>query len=123
MNESCTYGEDKCWFSHKRNDSQADQNSSNCYVCGRSFNSTTLFMKHMKAEHHEKVKDCKKYNEGKCSFYENCWFKHEVLDKEENQKDEEVNNENNVEMMKKLLEIVEKYTKRIVDVEEMVRNK
>ena len=137
MNDSCTYGEDKCWFSHKRNDSQADQNSSNCYVCGKSFSTTTLFMKHMKAEHHEKVKDCKKYKEGKCSFYENCWFKHEALDKEENQKNEEVKNENsqgnehlnnkeNVshdKTIQKLMDIVEKFTKRVVGVEEIVLKK
>ena len=76
----------------------------------------------MKSEHYDKVKKCKKYKEGNCSFYENCWFKHEEVDKEEKEKEKDVKNENNVEMMKKLFEIVEKFTKRIVDVEEIVKN-
>ena len=36
-------------------------------------------------------------------------------------KNEEVDNENNKEMMNKLFEMVEKYTKRIVNVEDLVK--
>ena len=67
------------------------------------------------------VKDCKNFKEGKCSYNENCWFKHQGIHKKENENIEDVDNENNAEMMKKIFEIVEKFTKRIVDVEDMVK--
>ena len=46
----------------------------------------SLFIKHMKAEHYDKVKECKKYKEGNCSFYENCWFKQAEVDKKKKKK-------------------------------------
>ena len=117
FNKSCTFG-DKCWFSHKIYDSQEEEN---CNICGKSFITMTLYMKHMKSEHYGIVKDCKNFKEGKCSYNENCWFKHQGIHKKENENIEDVDNENNAEMMKKIFEIVEKFTKRIVDVEDMVK--
>ena len=119
LNKSCIYGEDKCWFSHERYESHEDENFNICRICGERFSTLTMYMKHMKSEHLEIVKECKNFLEGRCSYNKNCWFKHEESHKKE--KNEEVNNENNKEMMNKLFEMVEKYTKRIVNVEDLVK--
>ena len=61
------------------------------------------------------VQLCKNNIEGNCSYSENCWFIHEHSEKKEN--------ENHYEMMQKLFDIVEKYTKKVNNFEELLMKK
>ena len=70
----------------------------------------------MKLEHPEKVQNCRKYKEGTCSYEEKCWFIHENIQNIEN------NKQNNDENMKRLFDIVEKFTARVIDIEDMIKN-
>ena len=73
----------------------------------------------MKSEHTEKVKECNKYKEGCCSYLYNCWFIHENLSSN-NVENNENKNENNNDMVR-LLDIVEKYSEKVLKIEEMVK--
>ena len=77
-------------------------------------------MKHMKKEHVKHVQMCRNYIQGCCRYdTTNCWFKHG--DDEKDVKD--INeNENQVEMMQKLFEMVEKYTQRIIMLENELKS-
>ena len=74
-------------------------------------------MKHKKSEHIENVNFCTKYKEGNCTYSEKCWFihEHEDLSKEGN-----VNHDKTIE---KLVGIVEKFTKKVVTIEDIVMKK
>ena len=109
---SCSYGEEKCWFVHKVCHNDGDKNLVNCSFCGKDFESISNFMKHKKSEHKERVKLCKNNIKGNCSYLENCWFIHEHLEKNEK--------EDNNEMMQKIFDIVEKYTKKVNDFEKQL---
>lgn len=45
----------------------------------------------MKMEHTEKVQNCRKYEEGACSYEEKCWFIHVNVKNIENNKQNEYN--------------------------------
>ena len=117
-NKTCGYGED-CWFNHK--ESVTAQNVIECGICEKTFTSIILNKKHMKSEHAEKVKKCSKYKEGWCSYSDNCWFIHENFSIENGENNEKDKNENNEDMVKRLFNIVEKFTKRVIKNEEIMK--
>ena len=111
---SCIYGEESCWFIHNKQ----EQKSITCKICEETFISISKFMKHKKSEHIENVKLCMKDKEGQCPYLENCWFVHgqnEHLNKKEN-----VSHDKTIQ---NLMDIVEKFTKKVVAVEEIVLKK
>lgn len=114
---SCIYGEQKCWFRHEECHNKPDEKTIICRICGETFLSIGLFMKHKKSEHIENVNFCTKYKEGNCTYSEKCWFihEHEDLSKEGN-----VNHDKTIE---KLVGIVEKFTKKVVTIEDIVMKK
>ena len=116
-NGSCIYGEKNCWYNH--NESASAQTHTKCSICGETFTSIGFFKRHMKSEHTEKVKECNKYKEGCCSYLDNCWFIHENLSSN-NVENNENKNENNNDMAR-LFDIVEKYTEKVLKIEEMVK--
>ena len=87
----------------------------NCSLCDKTFERMAFFMTHKKLEHTESVKLCKKNVEGNCPYSKNCWFIHEHLNKKEN--------ENQNKTIKKLFDIVEKYTSKVINFEEMLMKK
>ena len=76
-------------------------------------------MKHRKEEHSQNISICKDDNIGYCSYGNtNCWFNH----KETNQSKNNGNgNENeNSEVIQKLFEMMETFSNRLVQIENIV---
>ena len=117
-NGTCPYEDDKCWFIHK--ETVEEQKLYECSICRKTYERFNLYKKHMKFEHTEKVENCRKYKGGACSYGENCWFIHENVQIIENNKKNE--NENNDENMKRLFDIVEKFTARVINIEDMIKS-
>ena len=78
-----------------------------CKICDITFESKHEFMKHRKLKHKEMVQMCK--NNGQCLFKNSCWFRHEEYD---NQIIIE-NNEENENVIHKLVSIVETLSKKV----------
>ena len=68
-------------------------------------------MQHNKCEHRDKVQMCK--NKDRCPF-QNCWFRHD--------KDNEQNDAQH-EVTENILNIMEKITHRIVNIENLLTKK
>ena len=68
-------------------------------------------MKHKKDEHVETVKKCEHFKDGTCRYSSvQCWFLHEN-DQNKSKNFSESNIENSL-LMKRLIDMVEKYTER-----------
>ena len=110
----CTFG-DTCWFSHNPNTNKSWPDF-NCNICDETFKlRSKLIDKHI-----ESVQKCK--SENSCQYdNEKCWFKHEDQNNGTNYKTNNViEDDENSEMMKKLVEMVEKYSERIIILENMM---
>jgi len=116
LEERCTWGE-SCWFSH---DQAKKLEGFKCTICGDISISKSELMKHRKIEHTRKVRQCKHETNGSCPFGSQlCWFKHTDT-KNANDKDTnvDVNNESN-DITKKILDMMENFTKRIIELEKI----
>ena len=122
----CAFG-DTCWFSHDASSKKSCQEYK-CSICEKEFKIKSVFMYHRKTEHSETVPICKHEITGSCQYgFQNCWFNHNKAQIDENESINENINENNFmknnqnnEIMQKLVEMVEKYTQRIVQLENML---
>ena len=101
---NCYFEIDECWFIHDTPVAMLM-----CTFCDKEFHIKTDLMNHRKYEHEEKMKSCKKASRGECPYNTNCWYKHKEV--------EIVNQNQNQEMFDKLFEIMEKFTHRIVNIE------
>ena len=69
-------------------------------------------MNHNKDQHTDTVPFCRQFDN--CMFGARCWYKHDL----ENVKNGEMNNSNtNNELIKKLIDMMEKFSNRIVNIE------
>ena len=76
-------------------------------------------MKHKKSEHIATVKECRNASSESCSYGEQtCWFCHDLPVV----KNELANNKNE-EVTEKILKIMEKFTLRIIDLENLIKTK
>ena len=81
----CFFSAENCWWIHTIN-SEESSNKSDCYICGKTFQSRTEVMKHRKSMHPSVVKLCEMFKQLNCK-YENeaCWFLHETKELEGSQ--------------------------------------
>ena len=86
-----------------------------CNICNVTFECKNEFMKHRKLKHIEMVQMCK--NNDQCIFKNSCWFRHEEYD---NQIIIE-NNEENENVIQKLVSIVETISKKVSKQEIMIK--
>ena len=120
----CTFG-DTCWFSHDTSSKRSCQEFK-CNICEKEFKIKSVYMNHRKAKHSESIPICKHEITGSCRYgSQNCWFNHNKIQIDENESMNENTNENennsqNNEIMQKLIEMVEKYTQRIIHLENML---
>jgi hypothetical protein len=75
-----------------------------CNICEKGFANIGDFMHHKKIEHADIVQMCK--NTNSCT-YQNCWFHHEQNNEKE-------------EVTEKILSMMEKFTQRIVNLENLI---
>ena len=93
-----------------------------CRVCDKRFTNKNDFMQHRKKEHVQNVFFCKNALKGTCRFgAKKCWFNHSDNEITYTSGNENENGENlqnmNQEMMEKLFEMMEKFTQRIIQIE------
>ena len=109
INGDCERGDTGCWFIH----SNITHNPEICKVCDKIFKTKKDLRYHKKKEHIQNVQVCSYGNT--CWYGERCWFRHninEVRDNEENSNDE---------MTQKLFKMMEKFTKRIIELENRLK--
>ena len=106
----------ECWYRHDET-AEPVAKESKCSLCDKVFKTRYDFMHHKKNAHPEIVPECRD-NYGTCKIgVTKCWFIHHDI---------EVNNENDIrenahgknqEMIEKLFDMVEKFTERIIQLE------
>ena len=107
----CEY-KNNCWFIHEKKEIVIDEFK--CVSCEKCFSKKADFLRHKKSHHKEKVSICKQYEAGKCVYGDKmCWFIHET----ESKNKEKDNTEDN-SLIKRLVDMVEKLTKRVILMED-----
>ena len=105
----CTYGE-SCWFSHESSGKKLLYEFK-CNHCEEKFQFKSSFMRHKKLEHSELVANCK--YESLCQYSsQTCLFKHKNIENENDQNEIQTN-----KMIQKVIEMVDKYSERIITLE------
>ena len=108
---------DDCWFNHDMNLKRGTQNF-DCIKCENIFKTKAELSKHMKSNHIELVSTCRNYVQGKCEYDKACWFVHDPTDRiiNTNEENEKLIGDDRI-LLKRLVEMVEKLNKRVVDIE------
>ena len=115
---SCTYGSEACWWNHSGGLKKSSQTYFSCNLCDKTFESRANLMKHQKIEHEDTVNTCNHAKKGTCHFgSENCWFRH---DEPVITNGDKKNIENNQEVIEKIFDMMEKFTDRIVHIENVI---
>ena len=104
QNGTCYFESDDCWCAHTKPSVML-----RCTFCEKEFPIKSELMRHRKKEHSSKIKLCFKSVNGECLYQNNCWYKHE-----ENQDHTENQNQ---ELFNKIFDMMEKFTHRIVTIE------
>ena len=115
QSSECEY-QDNCWFSHEKE--EKDPIEFKCKSCEKNFKTKSEYLKHKKSYHTEMVPSCKRYVEGNCIYDDHtCWFIHHKTDNMNKNDGNERNIDEDRIIVKRLIEMVEKLTKRIVEIE------
>ena len=122
MEGKCAF-EEKCWYSHKNIKSTIIKEFK-CRFCDKCYKRKEEFMVHRKMEHENFVPACRADKNDSCRFSDKeCWYKHEddeYLNKyakyQLNQLDEEVPSNMNT----RLLDMMEKFTERLQNLEDQI---
>ena len=102
-----------CWFRHDK----TAEKEFKCILCDKIFKTRYDFMHHRKNEHPEIVPECKE-NYGKCKLgVTKCWFIHNDGGIDEGNNIVENSHDKNHKMIEKLFDMVEKFTERIIQLE------
>ena len=72
---TCFYTANACWWNH----GEIVQETIQCFMCGKSFESKTEMMSHRKKYHSDKLQQCNQFLRGSCPFQDkHCWYNHNV---------------------------------------------
>ena len=105
-----------CWFRHDKT-AETDAKEFKCSLCDKSFKIRYDFMHHRKNAHPEIVPECKD-SYGTCKIgVTKCWFIHNDREMDNGNYIIENTHDKNQEMIEKLFDMVEKFTERIVHLE------
>eukprot|EP00092_Neocalanus_flemingeri_P093354 GFUD01118643.1.p1 GENE.GFUD01118643.1~~GFUD01118643.1.p1 ORF type:complete len:153 (+),score=29.39 GFUD01118643.1:558-1016(+) len=121
LNGNCAFRDEICWYSHKpldRNNLNLPQTLTEytCNHCEKVFERKAEFMRHRKSEHPETTSECRENKNSWCRFKDDkCWFKHF----DSKSKTEKVHSP---ELIQKVFNMMEKFTKRIGFVENKIEN-
>ena len=113
--------EDECWYNHSITGSNDLKTEFKCRVCDNIFIDRNDFMKHRKKEHVQNVVFCKNALKGTCKFgAKKCWFNHNENEMSYISQNVEDSDNLNNEMIAKIFEMMEKFTERIVQIENKI---
>ena len=116
----CPFTDSVCWYNHEENVHEVEtvSNVFECNKCEEVFRSKSDFMYHKKAKHKNYVPECRNNLQGTCWFDEkNCWFIHDNTKESDNSENDKEKTENK-EIMEKMFNMMETFTKRIMKIEE-----
>jgi DNA repair exonuclease SbcCD ATPase subunit len=96
------------------------KNETKCNFCDQIFPNESEFLTHRKKYHIQFVPPCRNLPNGECNYTnKNCWFNH----KENLMINENENNENEIEgnreVIQKIFEMMENFTKEITQLKEI----
>ena len=113
----CNFGTDTCWYSHSK--TKPKITTFKCSLCEKEFKNRADFMHHKKNDHSKNIPICREALNGTCRFGKmNCWYNHENENVTENGNENVNENGNgNEEVFDKLFDMMEKFTQRIVNIE------
>ena len=111
----CEFGDTKCWFSHVNKSESIFE----CTSCDKTFPVKAKLLHHRKNTHLDSVQNCSNMISGFCKYgSENCWFKHgDFANNDKNDNNEKLNE--NEEVIEKIFQMMEKFTKQIVEIKEV----
>lgn len=122
----CDLKDEDCWYIHIRSSCQEKPLTTfTCNICEKVFVNRREFMCHRKKQHVQAVPYCNKASSGKCIFgNENCWFQHNEIKKSEENENNEKTNQNlyNDEIIRKMFDMMESFTHRIVEMEKKTKD-
>jgi hypothetical protein len=111
----CHYGDEKCWFNHI-----AAKCEIKCNFREQTFPNQSEFLTHRKSNHEKFVPLCRNLPHGKCNYTDtNCWFKHKETEMINEHENNEKEIEENREVIQKMLQMMENFTKEIIQLKEM----
>ena len=114
----CPLTDSVCWYNHQEKVNEVGTISFNCNKCDEVFSNKSEYMHHKKPKHRNYIPYCSNHLQGTCWFDETkCWFSHDntnVSDKSENDNGKTENKE----IMEKIFNMMENFTKRIMKIEE-----
>ena len=116
LEDKCAFEAKTCWYIHKTEKQSSGYlqiKEFKCGVCDEKFKTRSQFMKHKKSQHLNHVAICKEYKRRHiCRFGDRCWFQHEE-NINDSTNEVTMNNENT----EKIFDILEKFTERILMLE------
>jgi hypothetical protein len=87
-------------------------------ICEKVFKAKAEFMKHRRHEHVERVPVCRDALNGTCQFGNiKCWFNHEDIENFNGNENMKNGNNFNQEVIDKIFDMMENFTKRIMEIE------
>ena len=82
---TCSFSSKMCWWNHS---DQSNEDIIKCYNCGGTFPTQKTMMIHRKTAHTGVIRKCNLFLENRCRYNEDsCWFKHEEVTIEEEEKE------------------------------------
>ena len=113
----CEFGDELCWFRHDENSKASNMAGLKCNVCGKSFENINCLFQHRKNDHIKEGQLCKNHISNTCKYgAHKCWFRHENENSIEGK-------EENSELTEKLFKMMEKFTERIMNLENQIAAK
>ena len=113
---NCSFGNDKCWFSHSEDNMIANEEhveEYQCNYCKKIYSSKSDLHKHIKTKHSMMNQKCKYYEKSICKFGKYCWYSH-------NENENKKNGEVTADVIEKLFNMMETLTERIMYIESQV---
>jgi hypothetical protein len=114
------FEDEDCWYIHSQSCQEKPLTMFTSSICEKVFGNRRECMSHRKRKHVQAVSHCNKASSGNCIFGEgNYWFLHGEKNKSyENENKENANgNIYNDEMIRKIFDMMDSFTHKIVDIE------
>ena len=109
----CEFVDNDCWFLHTNTPKSVEVD---CNICGKVFPNINHVLNHKKIDHIISVQQCKNETRNSCKYgAKKCWYRH---------KSQTSNEENNFheDVIEKLFNMMEKFTERILSLENQTKS-
>ena len=112
---NCVFGDESCWYSHSRSNTDTSLSEFKCTICEKSFKIRSDFMHHRKEDHIKNVPICIDSVNGICRFGTgNCWYNHNEMKMINQNQNTQNSIFQNQAVIEKLFDMMEKFTQHVV---------